>query len=309
MQYPFPQVIDSSLLAEYKSCPQKFFLAGIAEWKPRGQSVHLHAGGAFAKGMEAARKAFFTEGRAADEAVAMGLQALLTVYGTFQCPADSAKSAERMAGAFEFYFERYPLGQDGTEPITFASGRRGIEFSFVEPVPISHPTTGEPILISGRMDAILSAHGGTFICDEKTTSSLGASWSRQWDLRSQFTCYCWGAAQHGIKVDGVLVRGISILKTKHDTQEAISYRPKWQIDRWYTQTLEWIEDMKRDYLAGKFRHNLDHSCAEYGGCAFRQVCSTQPSEQHSWLDTYFQRRHWDPVKGQETVIETGEILR
>src|SRR5271154_5160588 len=108
-QYPFPRVIDSSMLATFKSCPQLFFKTYIQEWKPKELSVHLHAGASFAKGLEAARTAFFVENSSAEEAVAKGLEALLHAYGDFECPADSAKSAERMAGAFEFYFDNYPL--------------------------------------------------------------------------------------------------------------------------------------------------------------------------------------------------------
>ena len=302
-EYPFPAVIDSSMLADFKACARKFYLSHIVEWKPKGLSVHLHAGASFARGMEAARNAFYVQGVPADDAVAIGLESLLRHYGDFECPPDSPKSAERMAGAFAFYFDNYPLGSDGTEPITFASGRRGIEFSFAQPLPIEHPTTQDPILYSGRMDAILSAYGGTFVCDEKTASQLGATWSRQWDLRSQFTGYCWGARENGIKVDGVIVRGVSILKTKYDTQQAISYRPDWQVNRWYEETLEWIKDIRLCYMTGVWRHNLDHACTDYGGCAFRQVCQTKPEEQLPWLDSYFERRHWDPIAGKETLCE------
>ena len=291
-------------MAEFKSCPMKFYYTYVAEYKPKGQNVHLHAGGAFARGMEAARKAFYITGATADDSVATGLTALMGHYGDFQCPPDSAKSLERMCGAFEFYFANYPLGGDGTEPIHFAGGRRGIEFSFAQPLPVVHPTSGDPIIYSGRMDAILEAFGGVFVTDEKTTSQLGASWSRQWDLRSQFTAYCWGARENGIRADGVIVRGISILKTKYDTQQAISYRPDWQIERWVEETTSWIEDMKICWERGVWRHSLDHACTEYGGCSFRQVCMTQPAEREPWLDTYFQRRHWDPIKGEETLLDT-----
>ena len=295
----FPTVVDSSMLADFKSCQKKFDFAYIQEYKSKGLSVHLHAGASFAKGMEAARTAYYVEGKSSEDSIAAGLRSLLTNYGDFECPADSAKSAERMAGAFEFYFQNYPLGGDGSEPITFASGRRGIEFSFAQPLPITNPSTGDPILYSGRMDAILSAHGGVFICDEKTTTQLGASWSRQWDLRSQFSGYCWGARENGIKVDGVVVRGISILKTKYDTQQAISYRPAWQVDRWYEEMLEWVGEMIECWKKGKWKHNLDHTCSEYGGCAFRSVCASQ--DETPWLEIAFEKRHWDPILGKETL--------
>ncbi len=299
--YPFPEVFDSSMLATFKSCPELFNKVYIANWKSKDPSVHLRAGGAFAHGIEKARRAFYEQGLSADDAVAIGVGELIKFYGDFECPPDSAKSLERTAGALEFYFERYPLNED-SPPITLPSGKRGIEFSFVHPLPISHPTTGNPILYSGRMDALLSYAGGTYITDEKTTSSLGATWSRQWDLRSQFTGYAWGCRESGVRTDGVIVRGISILKTKYDTQEAISYRPEWQIDRWYEQMLEWVEQIKWRWESNRWPLNLDHSCADYGGCAFRQVCATRPEDGQPWLDTYFTRKMWNPITREETLL-------
>jgi hypothetical protein len=150
------------------------------------------------------------------------------------------------------------------------------------------------------MDALIKYAGGVFICDEKTTTQLGASWSRQWDLRAQFTGYAWGCQQAGIRVDGAIVRGISILKSKYDTQQAISYRPEWQIDRWYNELVDWIDEIKAHWIAGKWRHNLDHSCAEYGGCAFRQACSS--SDPSPWLETYFEKRRWNPLLRTEDRV-------
>lgn len=295
----FPEFFDSSMVASYKSCATLFNLTYLQQWKSKEPSVHLHAGGAFARGIEIARRSFYEEGLSPEDSVAAGLKALIAFYGTFQCPADSAKSLERMCGALEFYFSHYPL-DESTPPIILPGGRKAIEFSFAHPLPINHPITGNPLLYVGRMDAILNWSGGAWITDEKTTTQLGASWSRQWDLRAQFSGYAWGCQQSGIHIDGALVRGVSILKTKYDTQEVPTYRPEWQVERWYEELLEWIEEAIRDWKRWKFKHNLDHTCAEYGGCAFRQICTVKGSE--SFLETYFQRRMWNPLTRQETVL-------
>jgi hypothetical protein len=299
----FPLWLDSTMLSTYKSCAFKFFLEYVLNFKPREKSVHLIAGGAFAAGLEASRTAFYVDGKPAAEAEGMGIIALLADYGAFECPADSAKSPERMAGALEFYFDRYPLGGDGADPITLPGGRRGIEVSFAEPLPIHNPDNGDPLLYCGRLDMAAKYAQGLFVEDDKTTSSLGATWSRQWDLRSQFTGYCWGLWKAaGIKPNGVLVRGVSILKTKYDTQQAISYRHDWQIEEWEQSTLSTIEDMIRDYKRGYWRQDLDHACAEYGGCHFKQTCMTKGEGKQNWLEQYYQRRLWNPVTRQETKL-------
>lgn len=298
---PFPIAIDSTTLGAFRSCPQRMYRQYMEHWKPAGESVHLIAGGAFADGIEAARRAYFEDGADAESAVAAGLRALILRYGDFECPPDSAKSLERTAGALEFYFERYPLGADGATPVHFADGRRGIEFSFAHPLPINHPISGDPLIYTGRSDMVAEAYGGIYIYDEKTTSSLGASWAKQWDMRSQFTGYCWAARENGLNPAGVIVRGISILKTKYDTMEVPTYRSSYEIDRWLDQTCRDIERMIEAWKSGWWDYNLDHACTEYGGCAFNTVCKSADPE--AWLKTYFVPRVWDPLAREETTVE------
>lgn len=303
-QHPFPIAIDSTILGSFRSCPQKAYRSYFQHWKPSSESVHLVAGGAFADGIEAARRAFYEAKSSAEEAVAVGLHALIARYGDFECPPESAKSLERTAGALEFYFANYPLGEDGAIPVEFASGNRGIEFSFAVPLPIAHPITGDPLLYTGRSDMIAEFAGGVYIFDEKTTSQLGASWSRQWDMRSQFTGYCWAAKEFGIDAAGVIVRGVSILKTKYDTQQAITYRAAHEVNRWVDQSCRDIERMIQCWKEDYFDYNLDHACAEYGGCALQTICKSPDPE--SWLQMYFTQRVWDPLLKQEVSVEEYE---
>jgi len=301
---PFPAVLDSTIMAAFKSCPHKAHLEFVQHWKSQSPSVHLRAGAAYASGLEAARVAFYIDGSTPDDAIALGLQALLTSYGDFECPPESAKSADRTAGALEYYFSQYPLGTDKAIPMTLPGGKRGIEFSFLEPLEIIHPESGDPLLYSGRMDMMVDYEGMHLGEDDKTTSQLGASWPRQWDLRSQFTGYVWGARCAGIKLDGFLVRGVSILKSKYDTLQAITYRPGWMIDRWYEQLHRDIKRMLVAWESGQWDMNLDHACAEYGGCQFRGVCQMQRPE--PLLRQQFERRKWDPVARTETLIEESD---
>lgn len=294
---PFPKVLDSTIIASFRSCPRKFELEFLNHWKPQTPSVHLHAGAAYAKGLEVARQEYYENGENEPTAIARGLAALIQAYGDFECPPDSAKSLERTAGAFEFYFDQYPLATDQAVPTVLPSGKRAIEFSFAEPIDLLHPETGDPLIYCGRMDMCVDYAGGVFGHDDKTSSALGASWSRQWDLRSQFTGYCWGAERAGRPLQGFLVRGVSILKTKYDTQQALTYRPPWMIERWYEQLLRDVKRMIQCWEAGYWDYNLDHACAEFGGCTFRQVClSLDPQP---WLESGFTRRVWNPLTREE----------
>jgi hypothetical protein len=296
----FPEVLDSTLLAAKRACGAKAKMAYFDHWKPKGISVHLHAGKAYAEGLERARRSFYEGGFSAPDSIAHGSAALMESYGDYVAPEGSAKTLDRMLGALEFHFNHYPLGADGTEPILMPSGKRAIEFAGASPLPYKHPTTGNPILYSWRADAIVSFADGVWVQDDKTSTSLGTYWSTQWDLRSQFTAYCWGAAQYGIKVTGVLVRGVSILKTKYDTLQHTTYRPQWMIDRWLSQTLRDIADLERQWRTGEWDYNLDDACTAYGGCQFRQICMSEDPK--PWLEMQFDRRIWNPLLRTETPL-------
>lgn len=292
------------MLGAFRSCPQKCFRSYIEHWKPKSESVHLVAGGAFAKGIEVARKSFYELGQSEEDSVAAGLHALLVAYGDFETPADSAKSANRMAGALEFYFENYPLAGASAVPVKFPSGKLAIEFSFAEPLDILHPVTGDPILYTGRADMIAEFCGGVYAVDEKTTSSLGASWGKQWEMRSQFTGYQWAANRAGLNVQGTLVRGVSILKTKYDHLQHITYRSPYEVDRWVDQTHRDIARAIQMWKDGYWDFSLDHACAEYGGCSMVSICKSNDPE--SWLPMYFEQRVWDPLARKELSVAEWE---
>lgn len=300
----FPHTVDSTMLSSFRSCPQKMFRTYVEHWKPKATSVHLVAGGAFASGIEAARNAFYCLGQSAEDAEAAGLAALIAHYGDFVPPEGSAKTLERMCGALEFYFFNYPLGADGANPITLASGKRGIEFSFSEPLGVSHPVTGDPILYTGRSDMLAERAGGVYVYDEKTTTSLGMSWCNQWEMRSQFTGYEWAASRQGIKTAGSIIRGVSILKTKYDTQEVATYRSRYELERFEEQLNRDIERMIRCWKEGYWDYSLDGGCTEYGGCSLTKVCKS--SDPDSWLPTFFTQRVWDPLARKELTVEEHE---
>ncbi|MFM6926953.1 MAG: PD-(D/E)XK nuclease family protein [Bdellovibrio sp.] len=303
----FPEVIDNSIRSNFVACEAKFHYGFVRNISPAGTNVHLHAGGAFAHGIEATRRAFYIDGASADDAIAKGISELLLFYGDYECPPESAKSAERMAGALEFYFERYKLDTDYLRPAVLG-GETGIEFSFSIPLPIAHPQTGNPILYSGRFDMLAEDQrsGSLFVVDEKTATQLGASWAKQWELDSQFTGYCWGAREYGKPVAGAIIRGVSILKTKYDSIECPVVRSNHLIDRWYRQLLKDVQRMIEIWRTNDPSYQLDKgSCGSYGGCSFQLLCGTPDAER--WIPVQFEPRVWHPMLREEREAEIALI--
>jgi hypothetical protein len=289
----FPRVISSSLRESFSRCPAKLNYDTIIGLVPKGPaSVHLTAGGAYAAGLEALRREYFTTGDY-DRAVALGLEALIKSYGPHD-PENETKTFERTVAAFIEYLYQYPPATEHAKPVMGSSGPR-VEFSFVLELPVLHPVTREPILFSGRFDQMVDYNGALFIFDDKTTGSISKYWRQQWDLRSQFTGYVAGAQALGYNVVGALIRGMAILKTKCNTGEALTYRPQWMIDRWKTRLVYDVERMVECWNKGYWPHSGEENggCTTYGLCNFYTLCTAEQPEHY--IDVYYDRMRWDPV--------------
>lgn len=298
---PFPEVIDATMMNDWRSCKHLFFRQHLQHWKPQGESVHLHFGACFASALEALRRAYYEQELTSDEALSIGINKFMTAWGDFEPPAGVAKTLERGLGALEFYVNEWPL-HTGAQPHKLPSGKRAIEFSFAQPLPFNHPVTGQPIIYAGRSDAIMDFAEGVYLEDDKTASQLGESWAKQWELRGQFTGYCWAAREAGISVNGVLVRGVSILKTKYGAAQAITYRSAAEIDEWLAVTLSDLGEMVAAWETGNYKKNFGDACASYGGCPFVPVCKSADPE--TWLTAYFEQIQWDPLERTKRRLHT-----
>jgi len=296
----FPETIDSTMRKTYVTCSHDFFLQYFHHWKPKAESVHLVAGKAFAAGLEHARLAFHKNGLSSETALLQGVKALKDTWGNFIEPEGSNKSLDRMIGALVYYFEIFGWSTDHIQPLQTEHGP-AIEFSFALPIPGTvHPTTGNPIIYTGRFDLLGLYNKQIFVVDEKTTSQLGPTWNKNWTHRAQITGYAWAARTYGHHVAGAIVRGISILKTKYGHAESIQFRPDWQVDRWLQQLKFDVEDMIRDWKRDWWSYNLDDACTGYGSCIFQGVCG-QKDELHI-LQSDFVQRVWDPLKREEHLL-------
>jgi len=277
----FPAVVDATMRREYLSCPRAFYFRYILGLtRATGTSIHLLAGGAFAAGCETVRHSFYDTTSPtcgdADASIALGIEALLRHFGDYSTP--HLKSPTRMSEALDYYFSvAFPLTSDRLTPL-LRDGVAQVEFSFLIPL-VSLPD----ISYAGRYDGFFTDGISNYILDDKTTSALGQSWVRQWDLRSQFTGYVFAATSAGIRVSGCVVRGISILKTKFGHAEVITQRTSADLDRWWEVMNLDFQRAYSDFCnlpsepglappLSLFPPNLDSACCAFSGCQFCDLC-------------------------------------
>lgn len=289
----FPEVVDSTIRNEMVTCQTKGYWSFHRQLGPKGGSVDLVAGGAFAKGLEVIRLKVWAEKMPFPQALTIGAAAAIAEYGEFVDPKEKeAKSVMRVVDALAFYFERYPIDKDPIRPYFWDTNRPAVEYTFAIPLPINHPVSGMPLIYGGRTDWIGRFNEPLFICDEKTASQLGPTWGTKWDLRGQFTGYVWAARETGLEVAGAIVRGISFLKNSFGAQESIQYRTKWEVERWYEQLLIDLENAVKVWKSGVFNQVLGDACEGFNGCPFSKLCKSQNPE--PWTIN-FSPRPWNPL--------------
>lgn len=321
MDYAFPRVVDATMLSDWRSCPHRFFRRHIQGLTRARTNVHLHFGGALARGLEVARRGYCAHGDTKD-ALTDGCEALIERWGDFAAPetpsrSEANKTLDACLLALQGYLREWPLDTD--YHIHHHSGLPGIEFSGAWPLPrTEHPVTGEPILYTGRFDEIVDFRSSVWGLDDKTTSMNpnNEGWRNQWKLRSQFTGYTWIAAQYGIPLSGFLIRGIGVLARDIHFAEVIVPRPGWQVDAWLAQTIADVRAMVEQWKlwvpspAGPrtwciaameephpFSQRFDHACADFGGCTYLDLCGS--SDPDAWLGEYIVD-YWNPLARDES---------
>lgn len=293
-EYDFPMVWDNTMRGNFSTCPKKFFWEFIRCLGPAKTSIHLHFGACFAAGLEELRNQFYGNGLDIEAAKAKGAAVIIAEWGEYEEESGHVKNLNTCLGAFDAYIEQYPPATDNIQP-HMVNGKPSVEFSFAIPIEeVIHPVTGDPLIYAGRFDMLGVYNDQLFVVDEKTTTSLGNSWLNQWDLRAQFTGYCWAAQQFNLPVAGAIVRGTSILKTKFGHAEVITYRPDWHINMWREQLVRDLKRAVRCYEEGYWDLSLDSGCTNYGGCTFKRLCDTPNPD--LWVDSYFVERHWNPLQ-------------
>ena len=221
------------------------------------------------------------------------MEAATIFFGDREPPEKSNKTYGALCGALISYCEEYPLDTDAVKPVLYG-GTAAVEFTFAVPIPdCFHPVTNDPLLYGGRFDFLGEFQDQLYVVDDKTTSQLGQSWSKQWELNSQFTGYVYGAQQMGLDVAGAIIRGQSILKSGFGHAQVIIYRPQWQIDRWLNSLKEDVWNMISDWKSGQYKFALGSACSNYGGCEFLHLCTKQ--DPLPWVQSHYVTHVWNPL--------------
>jgi len=308
-QEKFPEVLSASVRSGFNECLRKGYYEQIYGITPKGQNVHLHFGFAYAAAMETFRTVYHStpgdEAYRYEEAALAGFLRAIEYYGDFEPLPTETKNFDRLISCYIEQLVTYDPRKDPVQTSIGPSHSPRVEFSFAYPIEeVRHPVTGNPLIFSGRFDQLATFSDNLYVFDDKTTKALGPTWGRQWELRSQFSGYTWGARKSGLAVAGAIIRGMGILKGSITTQESIVYRPPWMVDRWYTRLVWDLRRIVRAWEDNYWPHTGEESgaCSHYGGCPYNILCKSASPE--AYIDSHYRKYKYRPLEreGEKTGV-------
>ncbi len=303
-------IIDSSKIQDYMTCPRQFFYRYILGWVPEEPNHDLIFGEAWHAAMlQLALKGYSEE----NTLVAFG--EFMKVYrATFPEESDELWSPKTPINALKglsLYTSQY---SNDSEEFDVLYGEVGGTVS-----------VDNDRSIAFRQDTICRGEKGVFSLEHKTTAkTFNQLWFNQWLLKEQFGTYT--HVLHCLfpdeKIEGVRVNGASFMKTKLTFERRLIDNSLGYMQNWLWNTLHWLDqyywnleklmsDCKEgDPILFSFPLNTE-SCTKYWGCRYLDFC-------HNWANPLqhcqvppvgMKTEYWNPLEQKITTkVEDGRLV-
>lgn len=314
--HPTNDVIDSSKLKEYLTCPRKYFYRYVLGWEKTGKNIDLIFGEAWHRAMAQlltmVKNDLPTLKLNAEELVEIAMKEFTDYYSEFypieavwidHAPKDP--NTARMA-----LLDYIKQGLHKTH--TLVTGSTGEDL-----VEVAGSMALFGINIHFRLDAIVENKEGTFVLEHKTASQLTRSWASQWGTSLQtglyhFALTCLSKDAKGLIVNGSFWRkkGIEFVRVPvivSDKMAAVGLSVIEDTVYRLTHDYERLSECKPEHsILDCFMLNPSQ-CSIYYGCPFIDLCTCwhNPLEKVNVIPEGFSVRWWDP---REASKQRGSLF-
>lgn len=317
-KHPTWDILDSSKIQEFMSCPRSYFWRYVAGWQRDTPNLHLEFGTAWHHAMEH----LLLHGYNATEGAYEGF---LSHYRKFFPPEmdlpNAPKNPANALRALILYAQTYK--EDDFETLyTEIAGSVLIK-------------EGRKILF--RNDSILRnpRTGKIFSLEHKTASQFNRAWTDQWAQKIQVGVYShvlhchWDFSQ----VEGVVINGASIKNPPQLKKDGTPYANSvdtsflrvpirrdinkmndwlWNINYWVDQIeleMEMLLTQEEDNPAMTCFPKNTESCTKYFGCPYRDYCEAWPNplSRIATPQPGFILEWWDPRDHLSTAKHKMEV--
>jgi hypothetical protein len=288
-----------------KECPRKYYYHMVEGFVGKGEAVHLEFGILYHRALETYDR-LKADGVSHDEAVVSVVgQVLESTWRDGRPwraaidldPADRAslKCREYLVRTVVWYLDKFKA--DPAKTMMTSDGKPMVEMHFQFEIGLKPYQSEYPYSLCGYLDRVVIFNDLPFVMDRKsTTSTLNTQYFSQYDPDNQMTLYT-VASQVAFKnpVKGVIVDAAQIAVGFSRFGRSIVQKTSDQIDEWMEDTAYWIKQAESFAVDDRWPMN-DKSCHKYGGCPFRNICSSSPVVRPRFLESHFDRHHWNPLE-------------
>jgi hypothetical protein len=208
---------------------------------------------------------------------------------------DPNKNRLTLVRTVVWYLEEFR--DDTLQTIRLANGKPAVELSFR--FETTHRTSaGAPFFYCGHLDRAATTGDENFILDRKTTKhTIDQHYFAQYTPNNQFTGYLFGGRILMPEAPTkILVDAAQVAVNFSRFSRGLAERSEMQLDEWY-RGLGMYFAMAEAYSREGFWPLNESSCGNYGGCAFREICSKKSeASREEWLRAGFARRTWNPLQ-------------
>lgn len=315
---------DSTCLEAFKRCPRYYQYTYLDGWTPKDESVHLRFGAEYHSALEQYDH-LRAEGVSHESAIHTVVRNLILRTADYSPSPDTKagryKSRSNLVGLVVDYLDHFG---DDDPAVTYikSDGSPAVELTFKFELPwgpqtsiieewsdnslgvseVSSTTYGQPYLLCGHLDKVVTFNGQVMVLDRKTTTTtLGEYYFKQYEPNNQMTLYTIaGQVVLHSPIKGVIIDAAQILVTEPNRfVRGFTYRTPDQIEEWLTDLRVTLAQAENFATVGYWPMN-DTACDKYGGCRFRDVCSKSPGVRKNFLKSDFvqlpEAERWNPLK-------------
>lgn len=201
----------------------------------------------------------------------------------------------------EVYNATYPV--EAFSVLQLPDGKTGVEMPFAVPL-CTLDVEGKSIKVmwTGRIDLLYKREDRVYIMDHKTTSMMGPSYFKEFELSSQVFGYVWAVQKLlGVQIDGFCVNALAFRKPTKTGKSLELLRHIVPIDQslvkeWEHDTQTIIGDLVNMAHRGDFPKHTKWCVNKYGMCEYAPICGLPPSNRDVLLNSNMYRTvTWSPL--------------
>lgn len=209
-------------------------------------------------------------------------------------PENTKKNRHTLFASVLEYCDSQPTS-GGVQPITFPNGQIALEMRFELPLPYNTPD-GDPYLLCGHLDGMVSVAGEHAVRERKTTgASLGPRFFDRYAPDIQIDNYDLAADMlYGdtLHPTAVMAEVMQIAVDFSKLQRGFVTVPAGRREEHLRDIGYWLKAAEQCAEQGYYPKNAS-ACNNAGGCQFRRVCKEEPGDvREAILQEYYHQDSW-----------------